>query len=214
MVRSSFGLRDVPEPFRSILLEDHEELWVLNVDSTPPHPCDCPGVLIWGAWQESEILVGRLTARPRFAPKKRMPAFETGAESRSVSHSAQRLADAIVLATNSTRDPRTLTAWGQSIGVSRGALRVWCTAAGVSARSSLDFLRILRAIIRSEHDSWDLLSLLDVVDQRSLMRLLDRGSVRQLCRDNRPTVEEFMSRQKFLKGRRLVEAIAARLKHS
>jgi len=89
-----------------------------------------------------------------------------------------------------------------------------CTAAGVSVRSSLDFLRILRAIIRSEHDSWDLLSLLDVIDQRSLMRLLDRGGVQQLCRDNRPTVEEFMSRQKFLQSRRLIEAIAARLKHS
>lgn len=123
-----------------------------------------------------------------------------------VSHSADRLAGAIVLATRSARDPRTLTDWGRQVGVSRGALRVWCKAAGVSARACLDFLRVLRAVVRSRNQKLDLLSMLDVVDRRSLLNLLDRGGVRALCRDTQPTVDEFLRRQRFFTNREVVQA--------
>jgi len=97
-----------------------------------------------------------------------------------ISHAADRLAKAMVVATNSPSDPRTLAAWGQTAGVSRGALRVWCAAARTSARSCLDFVRVLRAVILAETQTWDLFSTLDVVDRRSLVRLLDRGGLREL----------------------------------
>jgi hypothetical protein len=129
-----------------------------------------------------------------------------------VSHSADRLAKAIVTATSSPTDPRTLAAWGQRVGVSRGALRVWCKAARVSARSSLDFLRVLRAVILSENQTWDLFSTLDVVDERSLIRLLDRGGVRELSRSAKPpTVHEFLIGQRFLDNPEVVQAVSRRL---
>lgn len=131
-----------------------------------------------------------------------------------VSHSADRLARAIVLATNAPSDPRTLSDWGQQVGVSRGALRVWCRTAGVSARSCLDFLRVLRAVVLSGQQPWDLLSILDIVDQRSLFKLLDRGGVRELCRGESPTIDEFLGRQRFLENPQLLQAVTSRLKAS
>jgi hypothetical protein len=129
-----------------------------------------------------------------------------------VSHAAERLADAIVMATNSPADPRTLSAWGQRIGVSRGALRVWCTAARVSARSSLDFLRILRAVIQSQNGAWDLFGVLDIVDERSVVRLLHRGGlVRMLKRTEPPSVDEFLKLQRFVGNIDLVQAVSHRL---
>lgn len=131
-----------------------------------------------------------------------------------VSHSADRLARAIALATESPADPRTLNAWGQSVGVSRGALRVWCNAAGVPARSCLDFLRVLRAVILSQNQTWDLLSILDVVDKRSLFQLLDRGGVRQLYREEAPGVADFLAAQRFIENEQVLEAVSRRLNAS
>ena len=110
-----------------------------------------------------------------------------------------------------TADPRTLTAWGQEVGVSRGALRVWCAAAGVSARASLDFLRILRAVVLSPAEGWDLRSSLDVVDQRSFLNLLKRGGVREVCVERTPIVEEFLRIQRFLDAPQVLQAVTRRL---
>jgi hypothetical protein len=138
----------------------------------------------------------------------------TDADSEPVvlSHAAERLAKAIVLATESPADPRTLMLWGQCVGVSRGALRVWCASAGVSARSCLDFLRILRAVIRAQGGAWDLFSTLDVVDPRSLTRLLARGGVRELARTaTPPSIAAFLASQRFLPSRSIVQAVARHL---
>ncbi|MEP7309058.1 MAG: hypothetical protein ABJA98_26435 [Acidobacteriota bacterium] len=120
---------------------------------------------------------------------------------------------AIVVATSSPSDPRTLAAWGQSVGVSRGALRVWCKAARLPARSCLDFVRVLRAVILFENQAWDLFSTLDIVDERSLVRLLERGGMRELAKCQKPpTVEEFLSGQRFLQNPHVVQALSLRLK--
>lgn len=132
-------------------------------------------------------------------------------EATVVSHSAERLAKAIVLATRSPSDPRTLSAWGQQVGISRGALRIWCNAAGVSARACLDFLRVLRAVVATDTETWDLLSTLDIVDQRSLLNLLDRGGVRELLREQRPAVADFLSVQRFLTDPQVLHAVTRRL---
>jgi len=129
-----------------------------------------------------------------------------------ISHAADRLAKAIVVATGSPGDPRTLTLWGQTVGVSRGALRVWCAAARVPARSCLDFVRVLRAVILASNQPWDLFSTLDVVDRRSLLRLLDRGGLRELVRSEQPpTVTEFLTIQRFLENPQVVEAVSRHL---
>jgi hypothetical protein len=139
------------------------------------------------------------------------PVHASADDGDAVSHSAARVAHAIVLATTSPADVRTLNAWGQRVGVSRGALRVWCQAAGVSARSCLDFMRVLRAILVADAVRWDLLSILDVVDKRTLTQLLERGNVRELCGTGRPSVQEFLKRQEYIRDRRLVDAVALKL---
>jgi hypothetical protein len=129
-----------------------------------------------------------------------------------VSHAADRLAKAIVVATKSPADPRTLTAWGQAAGVSRGALRVWCAAARVPARSCLDFVRLLRAVVLAKDQTWDLFSALDVVDRRSLIRLLDRGGLRDLSRaDQAPAVHTYLTVQRFVHNPHVIEAVSRRL---
>jgi hypothetical protein len=129
-----------------------------------------------------------------------------------VSHAAERLADAIVTATAATADPRTLSAWGQEVGVSRGTLRVWCRATHTQARACLDFMRLLRAVQWSPHGAWDLFSLLNVIDERSLGRLLDRGRLRRfLQRTDPPSVDEFLAAQRFVEHADLVHAVSKRL---
>ena len=185
-------LRVIPEMVRSVLF-DAVDSWNLSSRHPESHPYAFTPLV--------ELQPG--TARLTRPAKKGRHAV--------VSHAADRQANAIVLAMNSEIDPRTLSAWGQQVGVSRGALRVWCKAAGVSARSSLDFLRVLRAVVLAGHQTWDLLSILDVVDQRSLLKLLDRGGVRELSRTKPPTVDEFILRQHFLNNHEVLQAVTRRL---
>jgi hypothetical protein len=129
-----------------------------------------------------------------------------------VSHAADRLARAMIMATNYPSDPRTLAVWGQAAGVSRGALRVWCAAARLPARACLDFVRVLRAVILAKTQPWDLFNTLDIVDRRSLVRLLDRGGVRELSNSAQaPTVAEFLKAQRFLKSPEVIAAVSRRL---
>ena len=89
---------------------------------------------------------------------------------------------------------------------------MWCAAARMPARSCLDFVRVLRAVILAKTQTWDLFSTLDVVDRRSLVRLLDRGGVRELSHSARPpTVDEFLRIQRFLKNPEVIEAVSRRL---
>src|SRR5262249_32937784 len=125
---------------------------------------------------------GRISGEhSRQSPTRHIVSADAGQTER-VSHAAERLADAIVLAARAPADPRTLSAWGQHVGVSRGTLRVWCRAARTPARASLDFLRMLRAVQLSQNQGWDLFSVLNVIDERSIGRLLERGRLRGFLR--------------------------------
>jgi hypothetical protein len=148
-------------------------------------------------------------SRQRLQP--RATAMITGRVER-VSHAANRLADAIISATRAPADPRTLSAWGQQVGASRGTLRVWCRAAHTPARACLDFLRLLRAVQLSQNQVWDLFSLLDVIDERSVSRLLDRGAVRHfLAHTSAPSIDEFLAMQRFIERTDVLDAVAKRL---
>src|SRR5262249_5730853 len=96
----------------------------------------------------------------------------------------------------------------------RGALRVWCQSAQVPKRACLDFLRVLRAIVRSTNGQWDMLSVLDVADRQGLRALLDRGRVRTLFEGTIPTVDAFMSRQRYIENAALCRAIARQIHES
>lgn len=59
----------------------------------------------------------------------------------------------------------------------------------------------LRVVVLADTQAWDLLSILDVVDQRSLLKLLGRGGISELCGEKPPTVDEFLIIQHFLDPR-------------
>src|SRR5262249_13053909 len=121
-------------------------------------------------------------------------------------------ADAIIFATRAPTDPRTLSAWGQQVGASRGTLRVWCRAAHTPARACLDFLRILIAVQLSQNQRWELFSLRDVIDEGSVSRMLDRGGVRHfMAHTSAPSIDEFLAMQRFIESTDVLQAIAKRL---
>jgi CheY-like chemotaxis protein len=87
-------------------------------------------------------------------------------------YAAARWARALAPITRSAKDPRTIVGWSRLVFVSPGALRNWCRTAGVSARRSLVFARLLRVAYLSQVGEHRLEDLLDVVDRRTLVGLM------------------------------------------
>jgi ActR/RegA family two-component response regulator len=115
-------------------------------------------------------LVERLTAQPGVGSDAAVE-FD--------SHALQRWTNLIVKAIPLRADPRTLSEWGHAIGVSEGALRNWCRTAGISARRSLLFARVLRAVACHERTGTAAEALLNVVDRRTVNKILSQcGGVR------------------------------------
>lgn len=216
MTDASRTLRDAPGPFRSVLFFDESERsspqarWILDPRPEASRP-DLDVVPDPGVGRAIDLHPHRLDwvlRRPAVVSEQegtRTRRLESGPT--AVSHAAERVAKAIVLATSSPTDLRTLNAWGQFVGASRGALRAWCQAAGVSARSCLDLLRVLRAVVKSHDSPWEPRHVLDVVDQRTLVQLLNRGKVGGLFRGARPSLVDFLSRQRYVVDHAVIDAV-------
>ena len=127
---------------------------------------------------------------PRASP--RHFACATG---QSEAHAARRWATAIARMIDLPGDPKTLSAWGRAIGVSRGTLKNWCRTNGLSSKRSLDFGRLLRAVIRQNAHGIRPEQSLDVVDQRTLSRLLSFAGGRWQATLLPPHVDAFFERQ-------------------
>jgi DNA-binding response OmpR family regulator len=123
-------------------------------------------------------------------------------------HSIERWADVVIRAVQCHRDPKTLQAWARSIGVSFGALRMWCRIAGVKPKQSLNFARLLRAVILHSQRGTRFEDSLDVVDQRTLKKLLTCANVETF---DTMTVETFLGRQGFVSSDSLMKVIRQRL---
>jgi hypothetical protein len=131
---------------------------------------------------------------------------------RPADHAAERWARAVAAALDSTIDPKTLQAWGRAIGAARGTLRVWCRAARLSAKSSLDFTRLLRAVRCSQGLSWDPNNLLDVVDERTLHRLLQMGGLEaHPLGGPAPDCQFFIESQRLVRNPAALRAVLAAL---
>jgi hypothetical protein len=124
-------------------------------------------------------------------------------------HSVTRWASAVLGAIPSHADPRTLAHWGRSTGASPAAIRTWCRAARVSSRRSLLFARVLRAVVRHRGSESPASDLLDVVDHRTLRKLLVGSGASGTTLP--PTAEEFLSSQTFITDRRLLDEVRSRL---
>lgn len=127
-----------------------------------------------------------------------------GAGVQAEAHDLARWADAVVRFMTSSRDAKTLAAFGRFVGVSTGAFRNWCRTARLSSRKSLQFARALRAVcLRHPDDCVRPQRFLDIVDLRTLSKFLiaSGGTADRLP----PTLDEFLIRQKLVG----VEAVAA-----
>jgi hypothetical protein len=67
-------------------------------------------------------------------------------------------------------------------------------------------------VVLAKDQTWDLFSALDVVDRRSLIRLLERGGLRDLSRaDQAPALHTFLTVQRFVRNPHVIEAVSRRL---
>jgi hypothetical protein len=111
-------------------------------------------------------------------------------------HAAERWATAVAGLRAATRDVRTIADWGRAIGVSAGALREWCQIARVSPRRTLLLARLLRAVAHSSNRPWRPEQRLDIVDRRTLRRLLLAGGLP--LEAERVTVGDLLARQTLI----------------
>jgi hypothetical protein len=96
----------------------------------------------------------------------------------------------------SNDDVRTVQVWSRAAGVSRTQLTVGCRQAGLSAKASLDFARLLRAVLLGSTNHLPFTDFLDVGDPRTLDALLARVGARHL--DPRTPVDRFLDQQRQL----------------
>jgi hypothetical protein len=107
-------------------------------------------------------------------------------------------------------DPKTVALWAQAIGVSEGALRDRCRAARCRPKRSLDFARLLRAVVQSQQHGWDPFNLLDIVNERTMKNLMSRGGVTDLLSPNTSlTPRGFLLKQHFVTNATAIAANAS-----
>lgn len=125
-----------------------------------------------GALVALEDLLPRIRAALRTAPHDASTQRLLETPEIEEAHAAARWARALAPVITSAKDPRTVGGWSRLAFVSPGALRNWCRTAGVSARKSLVFARLLRVAFLSQGGRHRPEDLLDVVDRRTFVGLL------------------------------------------
>jgi ActR/RegA family two-component response regulator len=120
-----------------------------------------------------------------FAPPRRAP--------RSI---VERWAALMLHTIQATGDPKTISSWAKSVGVSRSALCECCRLVHVSPHDARDFARLMRAVCRSG-PKWEPEALLDLADARTLKKLLARAGLSNTGGAT-PTPREFMKRQRWI----------------
>jgi hypothetical protein len=91
-------------------------------------------------------------------------------------HSIERWARAVVALLDAEDDVRTTGEWSRRIGISLTQLREYCRLADVPAKSSLNLARLLRAIVHQEETAWPLKYTLNISDERTLSRMLQKAN--------------------------------------
>lgn len=100
-----------------------------------------------------------------------------GIQAATVLHASSRWAAAVIRILDSREDPNTVAAWGSCINTSSGALRNWCRTAGIGARRSLVFGRMLRAVVLGINGGASAENLLNVTDKRTLKKLFETSGL-------------------------------------
>jgi hypothetical protein len=72
---------------------------------------------------------------------------------------------------------------------------------------------MLRAVAQLRSHRSDFFSVLDIVDRRSLVQMLDRGAVRSVLESAPPAIADFLAAQRYLTNEALLEAVKRRLEN-
>jgi hypothetical protein len=115
-------------------------------------------------------------------------------------YASQRWARVVLFVVEADDDLRTMEDWARHAGVSLGTLRGWCRIARVSPKHSLDFARLLRVVQRGEGSPARAFEVLNVVDHRTMTRLLRDGGLGTPAGDDWPSVAEFLQRQNLVRN--------------
>jgi hypothetical protein len=115
---------------------------------------------------------------------------------------AERWASYVLGVCKSERDPRTLGIWAQQVAVSYTTLRENCRLVGVQPRHARDFARVLRVVVKSSFDSYfgsfQLASVLDVGDRRTLESILQNAGLPHATALRQVSVVSFLDNQRFM----------------
>jgi CheY-like chemotaxis protein len=119
---------------------------------------------------------------------------------------SQRLARAIVAATDETPAVSSVAEWGRRVGVSRSALRAWSYREGIRPCNALSFVRALTAVRHAAVVGVDPHELLGFADSRSVQRFVAKTGPlahgRQII-----SVETYCVRQPFIDNKTVVRDV-------
>jgi len=127
-----------------------------------------------------------------------------------VGHASTRWAAMVMKILSLDKDTRTLDECGHALGMSRASIKCRCASVGTSAKDTLDFARLLRVILQCQTQRWNLSEMLDIVDPRTLSRLLQRAGI-DATSDRAPDAREFLRRQSLVTSRVLLAALTIHL---
>ena len=104
----------------------------------------------------------------------------------------------------SATDTRTVTEWGNCAHLSSSTLKDRCRVAGLRPKASLDFARLLRAVVISDGNQPQ--NVLDVLHERTLRRLMITAGLTNL-KGQRVSIDLYVSRQQFVLNPHALDAI-------
>lgn len=124
---------------------------------------------------------------------------------------SHRWAVAVAKAVVAPFDPKTLDAWSGLVAASPGVVRAWCSLADVRPKQSLDLARLLRLVVRNELHCAE--ECLDIVDPRTMTRLLRVGGIPARRRNRQPIlVDEFLAGQTLVQSATCLQQLRAVLR--
>jgi hypothetical protein len=114
------------------------------------------------------------------------------------SYATERWANAVVKVVTSPEDTRTIEHWGRLVGASRATLATWCRSARVSPRRSLQLARLLRALSVTHGNLNELQDAMDIVEPRTMKRLLGRAGVLDGSASTQAGTRDFLRHQSLV----------------
>lgn len=150
------------------------------------------------------VIYDALAARSVASPPMDLPEADA--------HALARWADTVVRVVDCAHDPKTIEGWAHCAASSPGAIRNWCRTACLSPKGSLDFARLLRAVVRHQLNGERPENLLDASDRRTLSRLLKLGATTGRPVMTLPfTIESFLTLQRWIVDPRALHEIRRHL---